>query len=167
MWASVRAQRKLLLLSASIRTSSIISLLFLMVRTNRQLNQKINQLIALAPATSPPGLHQPIVDTLMKSSPALLFLFFGRKSILSSAVMWQSILYNPIWNWTIDKGLKMLFNWSGANMEGSQKVAAYSHLYSFTSVKAVVHWFQIMRRGEFTFPHPYPTNGSKSFFSNV
>jgi lysosomal acid lipase/cholesteryl ester hydrolase len=113
-----------------------------------QLNQKVNLLIALAPAISPPGLFQPIVDGLMKATPTLVFLFFGRKAILSSAVMWQSIIYNPIWNWTIDAGLKFLFNWHCRNISNSQKVAAYSHLYSFTSVKAVVHWFQIMRRGQ-------------------
>jgi lysosomal acid lipase/cholesteryl ester hydrolase len=132
-----------------------------------QLNQKVNMMIALAPATSPPGLHNPIVDGLMKASPTLVFLFFGRKAILSSAVMWQSILYNPIWNWTIDAGLKFLFNWHGKNIEASQKVAAYSHLYSFTSVKAVVHWFQIMRRGESSL-HPLSLNSSaNSLVPNV
>ena len=30
-----------------------------------------------------------------------------------------------------------------------QKLAAYPHLYSFTSTKSVVHWFQIMRNGVF------------------
>jgi len=131
-----------------------------------QLNQKVNLMIALAPAVSPPGLFQPIVDGLMKASPTLVFLFFGRKAILSSAVMWQSILYNPIWNWTIDAGLRFLFNWHGLNMSTSQKVAAYSHLYSFTSVKAVVHWFQIMRTAAFQMYDDDVQSGlySKSFY---
>jgi lysosomal acid lipase/cholesteryl ester hydrolase len=78
-----------------------------------------------------------------------LFLFFGRKSILSSAVMWQSILYPPIFAKLIDTALIWLFNWRGANISSSQKIAAYAHLYSFTSVKSIVHWFQIMRNAAF------------------
>ncbi|KAF7362150.1 Triacylglycerol lipase [Mycena venus] len=114
-----------------------------------QLNDKINVFIALAPAMSPAGLAATIVDSLMKSSPTLMFLFFGRKSILSSAIMWQSILYPPIFAKTIDTSLRWLFAWQSLNISTQQKTAAYAHLYSFASVKSVVHWFQIMRNGQF------------------
>ena len=114
-----------------------------------ELNEKVNVFIALAPALSPPGLAQPLVDSLMKSSPTLLYLVFGRKSILSSATMWQSILYPPIFAWIIDTGVGVLFKWTGENISPLQKIAAYAHLYSFTSVKSVVHWFQIMRNATF------------------
>ncbi|KAF9049920.1 triacylglycerol lipase [Panaeolus papilionaceus] len=114
-----------------------------------QLNEKVNVFIALAPAMSPPGLAAPIVDGLMKASPTLLFLFFGRKSILSSATMWQSIVYPPIFARMIDKSLIWLFNWRSENISRNQKIAAYAHLYSFASVKSVVHWFQIMRNAAF------------------
>lgn len=49
----------------------------------------------------------------------------------------------------IDTALNFLFGWKGENISFPQKVAAYGHLYSFTSVKAVVHWFQIMRNASF------------------
>jgi len=114
-----------------------------------QLNEKINVFIALAPALSPAGLAAPIVDGLMKSSPTLMFLFFGRKSILSSAAMWQSIIYPPIFAKIIDKSLIFLFDWRSSNISTHQKIAAYAHLYSFASVKSVVHWFQIMRNSAF------------------
>jgi len=114
-----------------------------------ELNEKVNVFIALAPALSPPGLAQPMVDSLMKSSPTLLYLIFGRKSILSSATMWQSILYPPIFAWIIDTGVWWLFKWTGNNISAMQKICAYAHLYSFTSVKSVVHWFQIMRNARF------------------
>ncbi|TFK44443.1 triacylglycerol lipase [Crucibulum laeve] len=114
-----------------------------------QLNLKVNVFIALAPAMSPAGLAAPIVDGLMKASPTLLFLFFGRKSILSSATMWQSIIYPPIFAQVIDKSLIWLFNWHSKNISTNQKIAAYAHLYSFASVKSVVHWFQIMRNAAF------------------
>lgn len=79
-----------------------------------------------------------------------MYLFFGRRSILSSATMWQSILYPPIFSAIINRSLSSLFDWSGDNISTTQRIAAYSHLYSATSTKAVVHWFQIMRGAEFT-----------------
>lgn len=47
------------------------------------------------------------------------------------------------------KSLKFLFNWDTKNITAHQKLAAYPHLYSFSSVKTVVHWFQIIRNGTF------------------
>ncbi|TFY59080.1 hypothetical protein EVG20_g7920 [Dentipellis fragilis] len=114
-----------------------------------QLNQKVNVFVALAPSMKPAGLAAPIVDGLMKASPSLLFLIFGRKVILSSAVMWQSILYPPIFNRVIDIALDFLFSWKSHNITPFQKLAAYAHLYSFASTKSVVHWFQIMRNSRF------------------
>jgi len=113
------------------------------------LNAKIDVFVALAPAMSPPGLSAPLVDGLMKASPTLMYLFFGRRSILSSASMWQSILYPPIFASVIDSSLRFLFNWSGDNISPTQKIAAYAHLYSTASTKSVVHWFQIMRNAAF------------------
>lgn len=113
------------------------------------LNHKVNLFIALAPAMSPAGLSNGIVDALVKTSPDILFLTFGRKSILSSATMWQSILYPPIFVRLIDVSLSFLFAWYSKNITAHQKLAAYPHLYSFTSTKSVVHWFQIIRNKSF------------------
>ncbi|KAK4946246.1 cholesterol esterase [Elasticomyces elasticus] len=124
------------------------------------LNDKVNVFIALAPAMSPAGLSNGIVDALVKTSPDVLFLAFGRKSILSSATMWQSILYPPIFVRLIDMSLSFLFAWYGRNITVQQKLAAYPHLYSFTSVKSVVHWFQIIRNKSFQM---YDDDGSNKF----
>ncbi|KAI0138208.1 alpha/beta-hydrolase [Hypoxylon sp. NC0597] len=114
-----------------------------------KLNEQVNVFIALAPAMAPAGLNNGIVDALIKASPQVLFLLFGRRSILSSATMWQSILYPPIFIKLIDMGLSFLFGWKTKNISVSQKLAAYPHLYSFTSTKSVVHWFQIIRNQSF------------------
>lgn len=113
------------------------------------LNDKVDVFIALAPAMSPAGLHNGVVDALIKASPDVLFLAFGRRSILSSATMWQAILYPPIFVRLIDMSLAFLFNWTAKNITAHQKLAAYPHLYSFTSTKSVVHWFQIIRNKSF------------------
>jgi lysosomal acid lipase/cholesteryl ester hydrolase len=122
---------------------------FATLAVHPKLNDQVNVFIALAPAMSPAGLSNGIVDALIKASPQVLYLLFGRRSILSSATMWQSILYPPIFCRTIDMGLKFLFGWNALNISASQKLAAYPHLYSFTSTKSVVHWFQIIRTKSF------------------
>lgn len=98
---------------------------------------------------SPAGLSTGIVDALIKASPQVLFLLFGRRSILSSATMWQSLLYPPVFVRCIDMSLDFLFGWKARNISLGQKFAAYPHLYSFTSTKSVVHWFQIIRNKSF------------------
>ncbi|CAK48170.1 hypothetical protein CBS63078_3129 [Aspergillus niger] len=115
------------------------------------LNQKIDVFVALAPAMAPTGLPNHLVDSLMKASPNFLFLLFGRRSILSSTTMWQTILYPPIFVWIIDTSLRGLFNWRCKNISRWQKLAGYLHLFSFTSTKSVVHWFQIIRHRNFQF----------------
>ncbi|MBE3041446.1 hypothetical protein IMZ48_02460, partial [Candidatus Bathyarchaeota archaeon] len=114
-----------------------------------KLNNQVNVFIALAPAMSPAGLSNGIVDSLVKASPQVLFLLFGRRSILSSTTMWQSILYPPIFVRVIDMALSFLFGWRTRNIAMSQKLASYTHLYSYTSTKSVVHWFQIIRNKSF------------------
>lgn len=122
---------------------------FAALSVHSNLNQKVDVFVALAPAMSPAGLYNGIVDALMKASPHVVFLAFGRRSILSSTAMWQAILYPPIFVRIIDISLRMLFNWTGENITQIQKLAAYPHLYSFTSTKSVVHWFQIIRNQAF------------------
>ena len=114
-------------------------------------NQKIDVFIALAPAMSPPGLANGIVASLVKTSPEVLYLAFGRRSMLNSATMWQAILYPPIFVRVMDISLRFLFGWQTKNITQTQKLAAYPHLYSFTSTKSVVHWFQIIRNASFIF----------------
>lgn len=42
-----------------------------------------------------------------------------------------------------------LFGWHSKNITAYQKLAAYPHLFSFSSTKSVVHWLQIIRNGTF------------------
>ena len=114
-----------------------------------RLNEKVDVFVALAPAMAPPGLASGIVSSFVKVTPNIIFLFFGRKAMLSSTTMWEALLYPAIFCWFIDKSLLFLFGWKSLNIPTHQKLAAYPHLFSFTSVKSVVHWFQIIRNGTF------------------
>ncbi|KAH8647473.1 Alpha/Beta hydrolase protein, partial [Tricladium varicosporioides] len=144
---------------------------FATLAVHPKLNDQVNVFIALAPAMSPAGLSNGVVDALVKASPQVLFLLFGRRSILSSANMWQAILFPPIFVRAIDMGLSFLFGWHAKNISTSQKLAAYPHLYSFTSTKSVVHWFQIMRTESFQMydddVQPVVSLGSVSKYTKV
>ncbi|KAI9649303.1 cholesterol esterase [Ciborinia camelliae] len=142
---------------------------FATLAVHPKLNDQINVFIALAPAMSPAGLSNGIVDALIKASPQVLFLLFGRRSILSSTTMWQSILYPPIFVRLIDMSLSFLFGWKAKNISLSQKLAAYTHLYSFTSTKSVVHWFQIIRTKSFQMydDEPQPVLGGVDKYTKV
>lgn len=122
---------------------------FAALSINPQLNHKIRLFIAVSPAISPPGLNNDIVGALTRASPSLIYLFFGTKSILKSATFWQSIMVPSVFVRCIDWSVNILFGWKSKNITWAQKLAAYPHLYSYTSVKSVVHWFQIIRDGRF------------------
>ncbi|KAI7863697.1 Alpha/Beta hydrolase protein [Spinellus fusiger] len=116
---------------------------------NPQLNKKINLFIALAPATTPKGLHHPLIDAFVKATPSVIYLLFGRKTPLKLALFWQRIISPPLFVKLIDRSVQFLFGWTGKNMSTEQKLVSYQHLYSLTSVKSLVHWFQIIRVGRF------------------
>ncbi|CAG8460776.1 6417_t:CDS:2 [Diversispora eburnea] len=122
---------------------------FAALSINPSLNKKVNLFIALAPATSPRGLQNPIVDGFIKASPNIVYLFFGRKAFLTMTMFWQKVLFPPIFTKILDHCMKFLFGWVGNNMTEEQKAVSYYHLYDFTSVKSLVHWFQIIRANKF------------------
>ncbi|KAH3687775.1 hypothetical protein WICPIJ_001238 [Wickerhamomyces pijperi] len=122
---------------------------FASLSINAELNNKINLFLALAPAITPVGLHHRFVDALIKSSPNIMYLIFGKKTLLPTASFWASIIYPPLFVKVIDVSIKMLFNWKSKNIDQSQRISSFKHLYSPTSVKCIVHWFQIIRNGSF------------------
>jgi len=122
---------------------------FAALSINPLLNKQIKLFIALAPAMTPRGLHHKVVDALIKTSPNIMYLIFGKKTLLPSASFWESIIYPPLFVKVIDISNELLFNWKSNNINFNQKISSYSHLYSPTSVKSIVHWFQIIRNSNF------------------
>ena len=49
----------------------------------------------------------------------------------------------------MDRALLWLFNWKMKNTTPKEREILYHHLYSSTSVKTLVHWFQIMKNCSF------------------
>ncbi|KAI5964702.1 TGL1 [Candida pseudojiufengensis] len=132
---------------------------FASVSINTELNSKIDQLIAISPATTPHGLYSKFLDILLKSSPNIIYLLFSRKVLMPSCIFWQKIMYPPLFDKMIDISNYMLFNWKAYNISKLQKLGSYAHLYSTTSVKCVVHWFQVMRAKNFQMYHDVTSSG--------
>ncbi|CAL9728401.1 sterol esterase Tgl1p [Monosporozyma unispora] len=123
--------------------------MFAALSVNEYLNSKISHLIAIAPAMTPERLHNVIADTFAKSTPRLMYLFFGRNIILPSAVVWQRTTHPHLFSIIIDICNRFLFNWKSLNITPKQKEICFAKLYSTTSVKSIVHWFQILRSQKF------------------
>lgn len=126
---------------------------FASISINPRLNEKIEKLIAISPATTPHGLYSVFIDILLQSSPNILFLLFSRKVFISSIIFWKKVLYPAFFGTTVDIANHMLFNWKSENIKKTQKLASYAHLYSTTSVKTVVHWIQIISSKKFQMFH--------------
>jgi len=119
------------------------------VSVNRDLNEKIDKLILLAPATTPKKLSNWLINSIVNLQPKVFFFLFGKKILMQSILFWLKIVYPPLFIKLIDIPNRILFGWHSDNMDILQKLVAYFHLYSTTSVKCVVHWFQIIRSTKF------------------
>ncbi|KAL6933657.1 hypothetical protein ACO0R3_001429 [Hanseniaspora guilliermondii] len=123
--------------------------IFASLSLHPELNSKVNSFVALSPALTPPGLFNRFVDNIIKLQPKLLFLFFGKKMLLPTAsTLWQKILPINMFNQAIKLSTLILFNWENKNINFS-KTVAFKNLYSPTSVKCIVHWFQILKTQKF------------------
>lgn len=116
---------------------------------NHDLNKKINLFIGLSPAMIPQGLNNPVCSFLVSSAPGLLYRIFGKRAILPSVVFWQKIMGSAFYETVVDRSLIFLFNWKSGNIKPTQKKIGYPHMFSPSSVKSVVHWFQIIDNKRF------------------
>lgn len=139
--------------------------IFAALSLHKVLNSQIDRLITISPATTPKGLHNWLVNSIVSMSPTSMYLVFGTKILLPSADFWKSIIYAPLFVKIIDIANEVLFNWKSTNIDYKQKYSSYYHLYSTTSVKSVVHWFQIIRSKKFQMFHDIKTSALKSFLS--
>ncbi|KAJ2797060.1 cholesterol esterase [Coemansia helicoidea] len=122
--------------------------MFMALSRSRALNAKVERFIALAPASTPRGFHNSIVDYFTKATPQMLYLMFGRRRAMSLVYFWINLLPRDMYVAALDACVRLLFGWTMRNMSHETKCITYWHLYSFTSVKAIVHWMQIIHCGE-------------------
>eukprot|EP01087_Luapelamoeba_hula_P016092 TRINITY_DN4917_c0_g1_i1.p1 TRINITY_DN4917_c0_g1~~TRINITY_DN4917_c0_g1_i1.p1 ORF type:complete len:464 (-),score=77.92 TRINITY_DN4917_c0_g1_i1:68-1459(-) len=111
---------------------------------NPALAKRVNVFIALASTAKVLPLQNRMLNAVAHTRPEMLFLMFGNKSFLNIVLWWRVHAPRGTFAWMIEFGNKMLFGWDGSRIADSEKSHVYAHLYSQTSVKCVVHWFQII-----------------------
>jgi len=116
---------------------------------NPQLASKIKIFVALAPATRVNELKNPVVSAVATSRPKLVYLLLGKKAMLGEALFWRRVLSWQVYSWVIDFFLDFLFGWKAKNLDPKEKPLLYAHLYSYSSVKCLIHWFQITKSQNF------------------
>jgi len=116
------------------------------------LQHMVDCFIALAPPS--PGVHcfaNPILDTIAKSWPQMLYLVLGRKALFYPH-------FHRLQNWLstermvslIEASVTFLFGWKCRNIPtGMERQRMFMHVYSMASVKSLVHWMQIMQSKQY------------------
>eukprot|EP01135_Chromosphaera_perkinsii_P011369 Nk52_evm14s2391 gene=Nk52_evmTU14s2391 len=117
--------------------------------TDPELAEKVNLFVALAPAARAKGLNSWFLKSFLDCAPDSFFLIFGHKAILPSALFWRNITSRSFFVRLIDGSVYLLFGWDSSSMSIERKKVLYAHLYSYTSVKTIVHWFQIVSGNRF------------------
>lgn len=109
----------------------------------------VNLAICLGVMTKPMGMRHATIRSLVHLAPQLIFLLFGRKAMLASVPFWISTLSPEVYARMIRRCLWELFGWRCHNIENEQQSRMFPHMYTYCSVKTIVHWFQMMRAGHF------------------
>ncbi|ODV98370.1 hypothetical protein PACTADRAFT_48148 [Pachysolen tannophilus NRRL Y-2460] len=126
-----------------------------------KLNEKIKLFIGLSPAMVPRGLNHPVASFFVDSAPSFLYNLFGCRALIPSVVFWQQLLGPKYYRTVVDNSLILLFGWQTKNISSKQKQLGYQHMFSPSSVKSVVHWFQIIRSKRFQMYDEGGNAGSK------
>ncbi|ANZ74310.1 BA75_01477T0 [Komagataella pastoris] len=115
---------------------------------NPYLNDKIQVMIGLSPAFIPPNLRHPVASFAVNAY-HYLPLILGHRAIMPSVHFWKWIMGQEYYQRVVDLSLIYLFNWQGDNISSEQKQIGYPHLFSNSSVKSILHWFQIIKNQRF------------------
>ena len=128
------------------------SQLFASLSLKPELNSKLNLFVGLSPAIIPRNLNHPVFKAIVVQSAnnnEFLYSVFGNKAILPSVAFWSYFLGSALYEKVVDTSLVYLFGWTGKNLTKSQKIIGYPHMFSNSSVKSLVHWFQIINSKRF------------------
>lgn len=120
--------------------------IFAFLSSNGKNVQNIRSFVALSATAKPKS----ICKWLYRCPKRVLYFIFGRSSFLSQIVpLSQKILSPTMMVTLIDGAIEYLFNWKMNQIDRREKDNLYKHLYSTTSVKQIIHWFQIIREQRF------------------
>ena len=111
------------------------------------LSQRIGCFIALSPAVAVNSIQESLVRSLIESRLHMIYVLFGRRHMLGITSTAQRLLSPEFFAWSMDKAVRFLFGWRMEHINQEEKARVYQHTYSYSSVKQVVHWFQMIQSG--------------------
>jgi lysosomal acid lipase/cholesteryl ester hydrolase len=91
-------------------------------------------------------LSNRLASAVTIAKPELVFLLFGKKAMLHQTMFYRYRLSPSLLVKAFELSCWFLFGWDMKNIDEKEKQVLYSHLYSYGSVKTVVHWFQISKK---------------------
>ncbi|KAL2913331.1 hypothetical protein HK105_207209 [Polyrhizophydium stewartii] len=115
------------------------------------LNSKIHTFVALAPAMKPMPISSSAVGSMLHVvDPHMLFGVFGKHSFLPLAGSLRSVLPLPVYAAIIELAFRVVFGWRCDRLGSEErKRILFRNVFSDSSVKSVVHWFQIINGRKF------------------
>ena len=93
------------------------------------------------------GFKAAIIRTIVKMSPEIVFLLFGKKAIFSFVPFWQRVFSPQTFVFFLDTSMRWMFGWHGENIKFEDKIIYYQHLFAYTSVKQIVVRYKVMLGG--------------------
>ncbi|CAM9436249.1 unnamed protein product [Discosporangium mesarthrocarpum] len=120
---------------------------FAALSSNQDLCKQVSLFVALSPAARAKGLSKSLLLSLVQANLRFLYLLFGRRRMLPMVLMWQRIMSRERFIWVVDAAMGYLFSWKSDKARKRTKLQLYPHIYSFSSVKCVMHWFQMIDSG--------------------
>ncbi|CAM9323838.1 unnamed protein product [Phaeothamnion confervicola] len=118
---------------------------FAALSSNAALQSKVALMVALSPAARAQGLAKSLLSSLVAANLRFLNLLFGRRRVLPTTLMWQRIMSRDTFVRAVDQAMLYLFTWRSTMVSPERKRQLYPHIYSYSSVKCVSHWFQMIR----------------------
>ncbi|KAL7665839.1 AB-hydrolase lipase domain-containing protein [[Candida] zeylanoides] len=128
------------------------SQLFASLSLNPHLNQSISLFVGLSPAIIPRDLSHTLLKLIVNKTAndnSFLYGLFGERAILPSVSFWCWIMGPDLYQQVVDRSLRFLFGWTSRNISPQQKKVGYRHMFSNSSVKSIIHWFQIIASRRF------------------
>lgn len=127
---------------------------------NPELSETVPVFIALAPAVRVKGLTPSILASLITANLEFINVIFGHKSMLGYVTSWQRILTPKFFTQAVVMSMSYLFGWDCSTISAERREQLFQHVYSFSSVKCVSHWFQLIRHGKLAmFQDRFASNG--------
>ena len=129
-----------------------------------QLCAQVTVFIALSPAVRAPAVVPPLLASLAYLDERELFYLLGRKAVLESANLSRRVLSQRAFAWIVSIAMRFLFGWTCNNISRERRIKLFQYVYSTSSSKNLIHWFQIIKRGNLCGFNKPPRQNYSSFF---